>query len=196
MQEGVYEEFTKAVTKKVASFKLGDGLAEGTTLGPLINMKAVDHVSTCATRLHSVNKDQCLDVPPDFAQKISCGSLTETRLWRQVEAHVEDAKSKGAKVLTGGRRPQLEGALSKGYFFEPTVLGDASTDMRIYKEETFGPAIPCFRFKHDADAIKLANDTEYGLAAYFYTKARSFTQATSNGFSVSDSSFAAGNAVQ
>ena len=97
-----------------------------------------------------------------------------------MEAHVEDAKSKGAKVLTGGKRPQLEGPLSKGSFFEPTVLGDASTDMRIYKEETFGPAIPCFRFKHDAEAIKLANDTEYGLAAYFYTKARSLIHATSD----------------
>ena len=122
--------------------------------------------------------------------------LVNLRLWRQVEAHVEDAKSKGAKVLTGGKRPQLEGPLSKGSFFEPTVLGDASTDMRIYKEETFGPAIPCFRFKHDAEAIKLANDTEYGLAAYFYTKARSLIYAPSDTFTVADSSFAAGNAVQ
>ena len=88
----------------------------------------------------------------------------------QVEAHVEDAIAKGAKVLTGGKRPALDGPLGKGYFFEPTVLGDASIDMRIYKEETFGPAVPCFKFKHDGEAIKLANDSEYGLAAYFYTK--------------------------
>ena len=70
MQEGVYEEFTKAVTKKVASFKLGDGLAEGTTLGPLINMKAVDRVSTCVTCLRSLSEDQSLGVPQLCAQKI------------------------------------------------------------------------------------------------------------------------------
>ena len=88
----------------------------------------------------------------------------------QVEGHVEDAKAKGAKVLIGGSRPSLKGKLSGGYFFEPTVIGEASVDMKIFKEETFGPAIPCFRFKADAEAVKLANDTEYGLAAYFYTK--------------------------
>lgn len=60
--------------------------------------------------------------------------------------------------------------MAGGFFFEPTVIGNASIDMRIYKEETFGPAIPCFRFQHDAEAVKMANDTEYGLAAYFYTK--------------------------
>ena len=83
---------------------------------------------------------------------------------------MEDAKAKGAKVLIGGSRPSLEGKLSGGYFFEPTVIGDATTDMKIFKEETFGPAIPCFKFKADAEAVELANDTEYGLAAYFYTK--------------------------
>ena len=88
----------------------------------------------------------------------------------QVEGHVEDAKAKGAKILTGGGRPKLTGELEKGYFFEPTVISDASTDMKIFKEETFGPAIPCFRFEEDSEAIELANDTEYGLAAYFYTK--------------------------
>lgn len=83
---------------------------------------------------------------------------------------MEDAKSKGAKVLTGGSRPSLTGGLEKGYFFEPTVISEATVDMRIFKEETFGPAIPCFRFKQDKEAIQLANNTEYGLAAYFYTK--------------------------
>lgn len=85
---------------------------------------------------------------------------------------MEDAKSKGAKVLTGGSRPKLAGEIEKGYFFEPTVISEASTDMRIFKEETFGPAIPCFRFKTDEEAVDLANSTEYGLAAYFYTKVR------------------------
>ena len=88
----------------------------------------------------------------------------------KVEGHVEDAKAKGATVLIGGSRPSLQGELSGGYFFEPTVIGDASVDMKIFREETFGPAIPCFKFKADSEAIDLANDTEYGLAAYFYTK--------------------------
>ena len=88
----------------------------------------------------------------------------------KVEEHVNDATSKGGKILTGGKRPQFEGPTSKGYFFEPTVISEATTDMRIFKEETFGPAIPCFRFKEDSEAVKMANDTEYGLAAYFYTK--------------------------
>ena len=84
---------------------------------------------------------------------------------------MEDARSKGAQVLTGGARPQLEGKLAEGHFFEPTVVADATIDMRIYKEETFGPAIMLLKFKHDHEAIQYANDTEYGLAAYYYTKA-------------------------
>lgn len=83
---------------------------------------------------------------------------------------MEDAKAKGASILTGGRRPSLQGSTAGGYFFEPTVIGDAAPEMQIYKEETFGPAIPVFKFKDDLDAIAMANDTEYGLAAYFYTK--------------------------
>ena len=58
---------------------------------------------------------------------------------------MEDAKTKGGKVLVGGGRPSLQGSLSGGSFFEPTVIGEATTNMRIYQEETFGPAIPCFR---------------------------------------------------
>lgn len=95
-----------------------------------------------------------------------------------------DATSKGAKLLIGGSRPKMAGELAEGYFFEPTVLGEATVDMKIFKEETFGPAIPCFRFKEDSEAIKLANDTEYGLAAYFYTKVQpGIAQASGSGLS-------------
>ena len=60
----------------------------------------------------------------------------------------------------------------QGFFFSPTVLANATIDMKVFREETFGPAIPLFRFRHDSEAVQLANDTEYGLAAYFWTQAR------------------------
>lgn len=86
--------------------------------------------------------------------------------------HVSDAVSKGASVLIGGGRPQHpDGSpLTNGHFFEPTVLAGATIDMRCFREETFGPLIPLFKFETEAEAIALANNTEYGLAAYFYTK--------------------------
>ena len=71
----------------------------------------------------------------------------------------------GAKVVIGGKRSALGGT-----FFEPTVLTDVTTDMVITKEETFGPVAPLYRFKTDDEAIKMANDTEFGLAAYFYSR--------------------------
>ena len=83
----------------------------------------------------------------------------------KVEAHIADALKKGAKVVIGGKR-----AAQGGSFFEPTVLTDVTTDMVITKEETFGPVAPLYRFKGEADAVKMANDTEFGLAAYFYSR--------------------------
>jgi acyl-CoA reductase-like NAD-dependent aldehyde dehydrogenase len=83
----------------------------------------------------------------------------------KVEAHIADAVKKGAKVVTGGKR-----AAQGGSFFEPTVLTDVTTDMVITKEETFGPVAPLYRFKSEADAVKMANDTEFGLASYFYSR--------------------------
>ena len=83
----------------------------------------------------------------------------------KVEAHVADAVKKGAKVVTGGKR-----AAQGGSFFEPTVLTDVTTDMVITKEETFGPVAPLYRFKTEAEAVKMANDTEFGLASYFYSR--------------------------
>ena len=91
------------------------------------------------------------------------GPLIDDAALAKVETHLNDAKSKGAKVLIGGNRHSLGGR-----FFEPTVLADVTPQMRISKEETFGPVAPLFRFKNEADAVALANDTEFGLAAYFY----------------------------
>ena len=83
----------------------------------------------------------------------------------KVEAHIADAVEKGANVVTSGKR-----AAQGGSFFEPTVLTDVTTDMIITKEETFGPVAPLYRFKSEADAVKMANDTEFGLASYFYSR--------------------------
>jgi len=93
------------------------------------------------------------------------GPLINDRAVAKVEAHVQDAVAAGAKVLTGGRRHRLG-----GNFYEPTVLADATPDMRIASEETFGPVAPLFRFTTEAEAIRLANATPYGLAAYFYSR--------------------------
>jgi len=83
----------------------------------------------------------------------------------KAEAHVNDAVAKGAKVLTGGKRHHLGGT-----FFEPTVLTDVSNDMLFTTEETFGPVAPLFRFSTEDEVVTLANDTPYGLAAYFYSR--------------------------
>src|SRR5438270_4195331 len=91
------------------------------------------------------------------------GPLIDKAAVEKVEEHISDALSKGAKLLTGGKRHTLGGT-----FFEPTVLANVNTAMKVTKEETFGPVAPLFRFKDEKEAIKLANDTEFGLASYFY----------------------------
>jgi succinate-semialdehyde dehydrogenase/glutarate-semialdehyde dehydrogenase len=91
--------------------------------------------------------------------------LVQDGVYDAFTKRLADALKKGAKVVTGGRR-----AAQGGSFFEPTVLTDVTTDMVITKEETFGPVAPLYRFKTDAEAIKMANDTEFGLAAYFYSR--------------------------
>lgn len=93
------------------------------------------------------------------------GPLIDMNAVEKVEDHISDAVAKGAKILTGGKRH----ALGKT-FFEPTLLANVTTDMKITYEETFGPVAPLFSFKTEEQAIKMANDTEFGLAAYFYTK--------------------------
>ncbi|OIQ97295.1 glutarate-semialdehyde dehydrogenase DavD [mine drainage metagenome] len=93
------------------------------------------------------------------------GPLIDMAAVHKVEAHIGDALGKGARVLLGGKRHALGGS-----FFEPTILADVTSDMAVAREETFGPVAPLFRFKTDADAIRMANDTEFGLAAYFYSR--------------------------
>ena len=93
------------------------------------------------------------------------GPLIDMKAVEKVEEHIADAVKKGAKVVAGGKRHALGGS-----FFEPTILVDVTTDMKVTREETFGPVAPLFRFKTEEEAVKLANDTEFGLAAYFYAR--------------------------
>ncbi|WP_286928884.1 NADP-dependent succinate-semialdehyde dehydrogenase [Pseudomonas sp. UBA7721] len=123
VQDGVYDAFAQKLTAAVAKLKIGNGLEDGTTTGPLIDGKAV----------------------------------------AKVQEHIEDAVSKGAKVLSGGK-------LIEGNFFEPTILVDVPKTAAVAKEETFGPLAPLFRFKDEAEVIAMSNDTEFGLASYFYAR--------------------------
>ncbi|MEN9704828.1 MAG: succinate-semialdehyde dehydrogenase [Pseudomonadota bacterium] len=125
VQDGVYEAFTARLATAVAALQVGRGDAAGTTIGPLIDDKAV----------------------------------------AKVEEHIADAVARGARVALGGRRHALGGA-----FFEPTILTGVTPDMKVAREETFGPLAPLFRFSTEAEAMRLANDTESGLAAYFYSR--------------------------
>ncbi|MFJ4455735.1 NADP-dependent succinate-semialdehyde dehydrogenase [Pseudomonas sp. NPDC089392] len=123
VQDGVYDAFAQKLAAAVAKLKIGNGLEDGTTTGPLIDGKAV----------------------------------------AKVQEHIEDAVSKGAKVLSGGK-------IIEGNFFEPTILVDVPRTAAVAKEETFGPLAPLFRFKDEAEVIAMSNDTEFGLASYFYAR--------------------------
>ena len=125
IQDGIYDEFAARLKEATAGLKLGEGIDESVTVGPLINERAA----------------------------------------HDVIGFVEDAVAKGAKVAIGGNRSDL-GAC----FVEPTVLTNVSEDMRVFREEIFGPVAPLFRFKTEEEAIAMANDTEVGLACYFYTR--------------------------
>ena len=125
VQDGVYDAFTSRLTEEVRKLKVGNGMDEGVTVGPLINIQGLE----------------------------------------KVEEHVKDALEKGAKLMEGGERHKLG-----GNFFQPTVIIDATDDMKVAHEETFGPLAACFRFKTEDEVIKRANDTPFGLAAYFYSQ--------------------------
>lgn len=125
VQAGVYEQFADKLAAAVTALKVGNGLDDGVTQGPLID-------------------------PP---------ALTK------VEELVQDAVAKGARVVSGGQRHALGGT-----WYQPTVLADVTPAMAVAKEEIFGPVAPLFRFRTEAEAIAMANDTEYGLAAYFYSR--------------------------
>lgn len=122
-QDTIYDAFVEKLAKAVSELKVGNGIDDGTVIGPLIDDKAL----------------------------------------AKVEEHVNDAVSKGGKLVVGGKRH----ALGKS-FFEPTVVSGATKEMLAFKEETFGPLAPVFKFSTEAEAIGMANDTEFGLAAYFY----------------------------
>ncbi|KQQ32762.1 NAD-dependent succinate-semialdehyde dehydrogenase [Duganella sp. Leaf126] len=125
VQAGVYDAFAEKLVAAVKQLKVGNGVDEGVTQGPLIDAKAVE----------------------------------------KVEQHIADALDKGARLLTGGKRHALGHS-----FFEPTVLADVTSAMLVAREETFGPMAPLFRFETEEEAIALANDTEFGLASYFYAR--------------------------
>jgi succinate-semialdehyde dehydrogenase / glutarate-semialdehyde dehydrogenase len=96
---------------------------------------------------------------------VTIGPLIDAKAVDKVESHIADALAKGAKLMLGGKRHALGGT-----FFEPTILADVTDKMLIAREETFGPVAPLFRFSGDEDAIRMSNDTEFGLAAYFYSR--------------------------
>lgn len=96
---------------------------------------------------------------------VNQGPMIDMAAVEKVEEHVQDALNRGARVITGGKRHALGGT-----FYEPTVLADVTPEMRIAHEETFGPVAPLFRFNNEIQAIEMANDTEFGLAGYFYSR--------------------------
>jgi succinate-semialdehyde dehydrogenase/glutarate-semialdehyde dehydrogenase len=96
---------------------------------------------------------------------VTQGPLIDASAVEKVEEHIQDALSRGARVITGGKRHSLGGS-----YFEPTVLADVPNDALVAKEETFGPLAPLFRFETDDEVLQLANDTEFGLASYFYSR--------------------------
>ena len=124
VQDGIYERFAERLMAAVAELKVGDGLAEGVTIGPLINTAGVEKVAS----------------------------------------HIGDALEKGASIAIGGP-PRNE-----GLFVQPTVLLDATPDMLLATEETFGPVAPLFRFTDEDQALAMANATPYGLGAYYFTQ--------------------------
>ncbi len=104
-------------------------------------------------------------VGPGLKGETEQGPLIDMAAVEKVEEHIQDALDKGATIVTGGKRHELGGS-----FFEPTVIANVNTQMKVAREETFGPLAPLFRFKTDDEAVQLANDTEFGLAAYFYSR--------------------------
>ena len=106
-----------------------------------------------------------LQIGDGLQPNVTIGPLIDEKAIAKVQEHIADALDKGARVATGGKSHELG-----GNFFQPTILVDVPSDAKVAKEETFGPLAPLFRFKDEADAIAQANDTEFGLAAYFYAR--------------------------
>ena len=108
---------------------------------------------------------RAMKVGNGFDDGVTTGPLIDQQALEKVEEHIEDAVSKGASILSGGTRSNLGGT-----FYNPTVLSDVTSSMKVAKEETFGPIAPLFKFDSVENVIEAANDTEFGLAAYFYAK--------------------------
>tara|TARA_R110002072_G_scaffold107636_5_gene233971 strand:- start:3273 stop:4190 length:918 start_codon:yes stop_codon:yes gene_type:complete len=106
-----------------------------------------------------------LSVGKGSDEGVEVGPLISEKAVEKVESHLQDALDKGGRLITGGKRHALGGT-----WFEPTVVADVTADMACAREETFGPLAPVFRFETEAEVIRQANDTEYGLAAYFYAE--------------------------
>lgn len=128
VHEDHLEPFIRELTNRASRLVAGNGMSEGTGVGPLINELAI----------------------------------------QKVDSQVKDAVSRGAKIETGGER-LMERGLSDGYFYAPTVLSGITPAMKIYREETFGPVAPVITYRSEDDVIAMANDTDYGLAAYIYS---------------------------
>ena len=106
-----------------------------------------------------------LQIGDGLQPNVTIGPLIDEKAIAKVQEHIADALGKGARIVTGGKVHELG-----GNFFQPTILVDVPGDAKVAKEETFGPLAPLFRFKDEADVIAQANDTEFGLAAYFYAR--------------------------
>ncbi len=111
------------------------------------------------------DKVRALKVGRGTEAGVNIGPLIDENAVAKVEEHIQDALSKGAKIVVGGKKHALG-----GLFFEPTVLTGVNTTMKVTKEETFGPVAPLFRFKTEEEGVAMANDTEFGLASYFYAR--------------------------
>ena len=106
-----------------------------------------------------------LQVGSGLTEGVTQGPLIDMAAVEKVEEHIQDALAKGARLVVGGERHSLG-----GQFFRPTVLAGATTEMKVASEETFGPVAPLFRFETEDQAIEMANNTEFGLAAYFFSR--------------------------
>lgn len=149
-----------------------DSAAEGALASKYRN---AGQTCVCANRLYVqdgvydafvqklTEKARAIKVGNGFEPGVTQGPLIDDAAVAKVERHVADATAKGGKVLTGGKK-------FNGRFFEPTVIADATSDMLCAREETFGPVAPVFRFKTEEEAIAAANNTEFGLASYFYSR--------------------------
>ena len=112
-----------------------------------------------------IDRVRALKVGPGTEAGVAQGPLINAAAVAKVEEHIADATAHGAKVVTGGKRHALGGT-----FYEPTVLTGVTAEMKLFREETFGPVAPLIRFKTDAEVVELANRTEFGLASYFYSR--------------------------